>query len=120
MTKKRILVVDDEQISRDGIAEVLQDEGYEVATAAGGHEAVTIFAAFQPDLVLTDLQMPGLDGTGVITHLKSVSPTTPVIIFTADVTIDARRKAERLGVQDYLNKPLNFDDMLTRIKRILT
>lgn len=120
MTKKRILVIDDEQISREGVAEVLADEGYEVAVAADGHEAVTLLASFQPDLVLTDLQMPGLDGVGVLRHVKQVSPTTPVIIFTAHVLIDAQREAQRLGVQDYLNKPLDFDEMLRRVAKALT
>jgi CheY-like chemotaxis protein len=62
MNKKRILIVDDEQISREGVAEVLADEGYEVAEAADGHKAVALLASFQPDLVITDLQMPGLNG----------------------------------------------------------
>jgi two-component system OmpR family response regulator len=119
MTKKRILIIDDEQLSREGVAEVLHDEGYEVATAADGQEALALVVPFRPDLVLTDLQMPRLDGMGVIQHLRDVSPTTPVMIFTADVTLDARRKAERLGVQGYLNKPLNFADMLRRIARLL-
>lgn len=119
MTKKRILVIDDEDISREGVAEVLRDEGYEVAVAVDGLEAVAVLGSFAPHLVLTDLQMPRLDGLGVIGHVKQFHPTTPVMIFTADVTNDARRKAERLGVQDYINKPLNFEDMLERIERLL-
>jgi len=120
MMKKRILVVDDEQISRDGVAEVLTDEGYEVAVAADGQEAITLLPSFQPDLVLTDLQLPGLDGIGVLNHVRSVSPTTLVMIFTADTTIDAKRRAERLGVEDYINKPLDFADLLMRVMQALT
>jgi DNA-binding NtrC family response regulator len=70
--------------------------------------------------VLTDLQMPGVNGIGVLGHVKQVSPTTPVIIFTAHVLIDARREALRLGVQDFLNKPLDFDEMLRRVANALT
>lgn len=117
---KRILVVDDDQVSREGVAEVLSDEGYEVAEAADGHEAIALLASFQPDLVLTDLQMPGLDGVGVLRRVKHVSPATPVIIFTAHVLIDAQREAQRLGVQDYLNKPLELDEMLRRVAKALT
>jgi CheY-like chemotaxis protein len=120
MRKKRILVVDDEQLSREDVAEVLADEGYEVAVAADGHEAITLLASFQPDLVLTDLQMPGLNGLGVLGHVQRVSPTTPVIIFTAHVLIDAQREAQRLGVQDFLNKPLDFEEMLSRVANALT
>ena len=120
MRKKRILVVDDEPLSREGVAEVLADEGYEVAVAADGHEALTVLASFLPDLVLTDLQMPGVNGLGVLGHVKHVSPTTPVIIFTAHVLIDAQREAQRLGVQDFLNKPLDFEEMLSRVANALT
>jgi CheY-like chemotaxis protein len=120
MIKKRILVIDDEQISREGVGEVLEEEGYEVALVADGQEAVARLSSFLPDLVLTDLQMPRLDGIGVLNHVKNIYPTTPVIIFTADITIDAKRTAERLGVQDYINKPLDFTDLLMRVARALT
>jgi two-component system OmpR family response regulator len=118
MTKKRILVVDDDPVSRDGVAEVLVDEGYEVAVAADGQEAIALLLSFRPDLVLTDLRMPNLDGIGVLTHVKRVDPSLPVMVFTAHTTIDAERTAKQLGAQDYLNKPFNFDDMLTRIARV--
>ena len=120
MVKKWILVVDDDQISREGVSEVLCDEGYKVAVASDGHEALTVLASFQPDLVLTDLQMPGLNGVEVLGHVKHISPTTPVIIFTAHVLIDAQREAQRLGVQDFLNKPLDFEEMLRRVATALT
>jgi CheY-like chemotaxis protein len=117
ITKKRILIIDDDQLSRDGVAEVLTDEGYEVAVAADGQEAITLLPSFQPDLVLTDLQMPRLNGIDILNHVRNVSPSIPVIIFTADITLDAKRKAERLGVQDYVNKPLDFADLLVRVAR---
>lgn len=88
--------------------------------AADGQEAVAQLASFQPDLVLTDFNMPGLDGLDVLAQVKNVYPTTPVIIFTADTTIDAQRKAQALGVQDYLNKPLDLTDALERIAHALT
>ncbi len=120
MDKKRILVADDDQATRDAVADLLEDEGYEVALAANGQAAIALAASFQPDIVLTDLNMPELDGAGVLAHIKNTSPTTPVIIFTADTTIDAERKAQSLGVHDYLNKPLDFTDMLIRIERALS
>ena len=119
MVKKWILVVDDEQISREGVSEVLADEGYEVVVAADGHEAITLLASFQPDLVLTDLQMPRLNEVEVLRHVKHVAPSTPVIIFTSHALIDAQREAQRLGVQDYLNKPLDFDEMIRRVAKAL-
>lgn len=120
MDKKRILVADDDQATRETLLELLTDEGYEVAVAADGHKAVALLSSFLPDLVLTDFNMPGLDGMDVLAHVKKVSPATPVLIFTADTTIDAQRKADALGVQDYLNKPLDLTDLLTRIAHALT
>lgn len=120
MVKRRILVVDDDAVTREALAEVLQDEGYEVALAADGLEAVAMLSTYQPDMVLTDLQMPGLNGMNVLTHVKNVYPTTPVIIFTAHATLDAEREARRQGAQDFLQKPLDFDDVLVRIARALT
>jgi len=99
---------------------VLEDEGYEVALAGDGQEAIALLSTFRPDLVLTDLQMPGLDGIDVLNCVKNRYSTTPVIIFTADITIEARRTAERLGVHDYLNKPLDLTDLLRRVARALT
>jgi two-component system OmpR family response regulator len=118
MTKKRVLVIDDEQISREGVGEVLEEDGYEVMLAVDGQEAIALLSSFRPDLILTDLRMPRLDGFGVLNHVKDLSPTTPVLIFTADTTIDAQRTAKRLGAQGYINKPLNFDDMLAQIARV--
>lgn len=120
MEKKRILVADDDQSTREALLDLLTDEDYDVAVAANGQEAVAQLASFQPDLVLTDFNMPGLDGMDVLAHVKHVYPATPVIIFTADTAIDARRKAQALGVQDYLNKPLDLTDTLERIAHALT
>lgn len=119
MIKKRILIVDDDQISRDGVAELLEDEGFTALVAADGAEALPLLVSYQLDLVLTDLHMPKLDGLGLLDHLRNRYPTIPVIIFTAEVALDAKRKAEALGAQDYINKPLNFDDLLMRVKRVL-
>jgi CheY-like chemotaxis protein len=116
---KRILVIDDDSVTRDGVAEVLQEEGYAVAVAADGHEGVRQFTAFHPHLVLTDLQMPRLNGLGVITHIQSVAPATPIILCTADIALDATRKAQSLGIAGYLNKPFEFTHMLDQIAKAL-
>jgi CheY-like chemotaxis protein len=64
--------------------------------------------------------MPHLDGIGVIAHVQKVTPHTPVIVFTADITQDAEEKARSLGVREYINKPLDFTDLLQRIARVFT
>ena len=115
MDRKRILVADDDGSSRELVATALQGADYEVVVAVDGQEAVSLFASSRPHLVLTDLQMPRLDGAGVLRHVKTISPDTPVILFTAHTEIGAEREAQRIGADDYLNKPLNLDELLKRI-----
>ncbi len=90
-----------------------------VAVAADGHDGLAQFTAFQPHLVLTDLQMPRLNGLAVIAHVQSVAPATPIIIFTADIVIDAKRKAQDLGIAGYINKPFEITDTLDLIAKTL-
>ena len=116
----KTLIAEHDRDLRETLSLLLRNEGYDVVVAADGHEAITVLASFQPDLVLTDLQMPGLNGVEVLGHVKHVSPTTPVIIFTAHILIDAQREAHRLGVEDFLNKPLDFDEMLSRVAKALS
>jgi CheY-like chemotaxis protein len=119
MQKKRILVIEDDDMSREGVAEILADEGYEVMAASNGVEGLALLSTYHPDVVLTDLHMPQLDGWGVIERLKQTYPLLPVIIFTSDIEIDTMREAQRLGVQDFVNKPFNLDDLIKRVKRVL-
>jgi len=115
MEKKRILVADDHPLMRESIAKMLQDEGYDVALATDGEEAITLLSTYCPDLVLTDLSMPRLDGIGVLTRVRRITPVIPVIIFTADTTPEVEQEAWQLGAQDYVHKPFDFDDLLKRI-----
>lgn len=116
---QRILVIEDDDLSREGVAEVLADEGYTVVVASNGVEGLAILSTYQLELVLTDLHMPKLDGWGVIAHLKQAHPTMPVIILTSDIEIDAKREAQRLGVQGFVNKPLNLAELVRRVKHVL-
>ena len=118
MPPRRILIADDDHISREAVADFLQDEGYEVHLAANGHEAVAAVAVFQPDLVLTDLHMPpGLSGLDVLQQVRIVSPQTLVFICSSETAEEIRQTAQQLGAHDYINKPLNLDEMLLRIEQ---
>lgn len=115
MLPRRILIADDDQLSRETMADFLQDEGYEVHLAANGHEAVAALPVFQPELVLTDLHMPCLSGLDVLQHVRSVFPQTLVFICTSETAVEVMQTARQLGAHDYVNKPLNLDEMLLRI-----
>jgi two-component system response regulator PilR (NtrC family) len=111
-----ILVVEDEAVPRKNLSRVLRGEGYEVYEAADGQAAVTILADNECDLVLTDLKMPGLDGLGVLRHIQERLPQTFVVLMTAHASVDTAVEALRLGAQDYLLKPLIFEEVLRKVR----
>jgi len=119
MTKARILVVDDEPNARSALAEILKAEGYAVETAADGFKALARVSDFDPDLVLTDLKMPGLDGVELMGKLKEQDPELPVVVMTAFAAVETAVAAMRQGAANYLTKPLNTDELLIVLERAL-
>ena len=115
-----VLVAEDQDSARESLVELLRGEGYEVHEAADGNAAVSLIDQLDLDLVLTDLTMPGLDGIGVLKHVRDMSPQTLVIIMTANATVDSAIEAIHLGAQDYLLKPLLFTEVLRKIQHLMT
>ncbi|HET9753864.1 MAG TPA: sigma-54 dependent transcriptional regulator [Myxococcales bacterium] len=107
MSKARILIVDDEVTTRELFAELLQRWGYDVDQTADGHEALKIAAETHPDVIISDLVMPKLDGLSLVRALREEQPDTPVVIITGKGTIDAAVEAVREGVFDFVEKPLD-------------
>lgn len=119
MNKGRILVVDDEANARNALAEILKDEGYAVETAADGFKALPKLVDFSPDVVLTDLKMPGMDGVELMSKVHAQDPEIGVVIMTAFGAVDTAVRAMRQGAADYLTKPLNADELLVVLQRTL-
>ncbi len=120
MSKARILIVDDEANARNALAEILREEGYQVETAADGFKALARAESFSPDLVLTDLKMPGMDGVELLGKLKqSADIDVEVVVMTAFGAVETAVAAMRAGAADYLTKPLNTDELLLVIERAL-
>jgi DNA-binding NtrC family response regulator len=115
---QRILVVDDDPSIRSSFTEVLADEGTEVWTAASAEEALTAIDAQRPDLVLSDVRMPGLDGIELLRLLKERAPRTDVIIMTAYDDMPTAVAAMREGAFDFLPKPLDLDDLRRVLDRV--
>jgi two-component system response regulator RegX3 len=114
----RILVVEDEESFSDPLSYLLRREGYEVAVAADGHQALADFDRSGADLVLLDLMLPGLSGTEVCRQLRAQS-SVPIIMLTAkDSEIDKVVGLE-LGADDYVTKPYSSRELLARIKAVL-
>jgi DNA-binding NtrC family response regulator len=114
-----ILVAEDQDSARESLAELLQGEGYEVHAAADGKAGIDLVDQYDLDLVLTDLSMPHADGMALLRHICDVSPQTLVILMTAHATVDTAVEAIRLGAQDYLLKPLIFEDVLRKVQHLM-
>lgn len=116
----KILCIDDEPFIRLATGDWLCDLGHEVLEAANGAEGIAVFRKHRPDLVLTDLRMPGGDGFLVVAHLAEEAPNTPVVIISGTGTVDEAVKTLRLGAWDYLTKPLTDMNLLaTTVERLL-
>jgi DNA-binding NtrC family response regulator len=110
-SKARILIVDDEVNARTALVELLRDAGYEVESAADGFKALGKLADFAPDLVLTDLKMPGMDGVELLAKVQEQAPGVPVVMMTAFGAVDSAVGAMRAGARDYLTKPVNVGEL---------
>ncbi|HEX2877278.1 MAG TPA: sigma-54 dependent transcriptional regulator, partial [Polyangiaceae bacterium] len=117
--KAKILVVDDEASARSGLGKLLEQEGYQVVQAADGREALDVVAEEAPDLIVTDLKMPNMDGMGLLANLRERGVTTPAIVATAFGEVSSAVAAMRAGAEDYLTKPIDFDAMLLVVERTL-
>jgi two-component system response regulator PilR (NtrC family) len=114
---KSILIVEDEQVLRESLAGLLEEEGYEVLQAGNGAEGYAIVLERPVNLILTDVRMPEMDGMELLDRLRQLAPETPVIMMTAYGTVDSAVAAMRAGGWDYLLKPVQFDDLLLKIQR---
>ncbi len=115
----RILVVDDEVSARKALAALLEHEGYETAQAPDGIQALHLVETFKPDIVLTDLRMPLMDGLELIKELHVQDPDLCCIVMTAYGTIDNALEAIRSGANHYLTKPLNFDEVMLILEKCI-
>ena len=116
---KTILIVEDEVVLRESLAELLTGEGYRILQAGDGKTAYELAMAGPVDLVLSNVRMPEMDGIALLGNLRRLAPQTPVIMITAYGTVQSAVAAMRSGACDYLLKPVQFDDLLLKIQRTL-
>ena len=115
----RILVADDEAGARSGMATLLRGEGFEVDVAEDGEIALARVLENSPDVLVTDLQMPGLDGIQLLERAQAALPELIVILVTAFAHVDTAVRAMRSGAEHYLTKPVQIDELLIVIDRAL-
>ena len=117
--KARILVVDDEEDSRDALATFLRSEGFSLDVAENGRAALAQMAELPSDLVLTDLDMPEMGGMGLLAAAREHHPSIPVIVATGAQELASAVAAMHAGAENYLTKPLDLDAVLVAVQRAL-
>jgi len=115
----RLLVIDDEKNIREGLAESLTDDGYDVACAKDGDDGWNRFCQGDIDLVITDLKMPGITGDELMRRIFEKASGFPVIILTAHGSVEGAVSAMRAGAWDFLTKPVDLDHLSLKVKRAL-
>src|SRR5579863_2330261 len=115
----RILIVDDESNARAALSEILREDGYATETAADGFKALGKLDEFAPDIILTDLKMPGLDGIAFMEKARAAAPGTVFVVMTAFGTISSAVEAMKKGAENYLLKPLDPETLGAVVERAM-
>ena len=119
MKQNKLLVVDDEHLIRWSLEQNLKKQGYEVVTAGTGEDALRLVREEQPDLVLLDIQLPGISGIDALEKIKEHDDDIIVIMVTANSGLENAVKAMRLGAYDYVSKPFNLEELSIVVRKAL-
>ncbi|MDQ7065391.1 MAG: sigma-54 dependent transcriptional regulator [candidate division KSB1 bacterium] len=115
---KKILIIDDEDLFREDLGMLLTQQGYECRTAPTAEDGLAAFREFMPDIVLSDIVLPGKNGVEILDDLRQMNPACTIIMMTAFGTLETAVEAFRKGAADYILKPLVIEDLLRKIERI--
>jgi DNA-binding NtrC family response regulator len=117
---KRILVVDDEENTRIGLSKLLSQEGFQVESAANGNDALEMLGQHKINLVISDINMPDMNGLVFLRELSRKFPSTNVIMMTAYGGVESYLEAMNLGAYEYLHKPVRLDELRSVMKKIFS
>ncbi len=120
MSTDRIIILDDEPDLAENWGRVLRSSGYECFTSTDPHEALRLIESEHPDLLLTDLQMPEMDGMEILGRAREIDSTMPVMMITGYATVESAVAAVKAGAFDYLPKPFSIDQLKVAVDRALT
>lgn len=118
--QKRILIIEDDVHIAEGLKLNLALQGYEAAIARSGTAGLKMWKEWNPQLIVLDIMLPGLDGWSVLRHIRLEEERLPILILSAKGAPDDRVKGFSFGVDDYLAKPFNLEEFLLRVQRLLT
>jgi two-component system response regulator AtoC len=115
--KTSLLIIEDDPDGARSVKDAAEDAGFEVTLTARGIDGVNRFRDLRPDLVLTDLVLPDIDGIDVLTRIRQLDANVPVIVMTAYGSVESSVRAMRAGAYDYVTKPLDLDDIQSKLRR---
>ncbi len=116
---KRILVVDDEENAREALSKILIHDGFDVSSVPNGLEALNFLRSRDVELIITDINMPEMNGLAFLRELSRSRPDTNVIMLTAYGEVESYLEAMSLGAFEYINKPVKYDELKKVIRKIL-
>lgn len=119
MSEHCILVIEDQEDLAELYEEAIKNSGHGVRTALSGEEGIAEFRAGGADVILLDMTLPEMHGAEVLREIRALNASVPVIIITGEASEQLHQQCERLGVHDYLKKPVDYDALLTSIKLAL-
>ena len=116
----KILAIDDQQLILLSVEKRLLEIGYTVAIADSGEKGISLFESFKPDLVLVDINMPGISGLDVVKHIRTTKKSkTPILVMSGNTEENVIIDGFALGIEDYMKKPVSLEEMAARIKRLI-
>ena len=119
MSKKTVLLVDDEEGIRESLTGIFEDEGYEVLSSPTAEDALSLLKERMPDIIFLDVWLPEMDGIEALSKINEMERDIPVVIISGHGNIELAIKATRLGAYDFLEKPLSLDKVLLVAQRAL-
>ena len=118
--QENVWIIDDDKSIRWVLEKALTQEGIQTSTFESGDSALNKLRNAQPDVIITDVRMPGTDGLGLLAHIQDNYPSLPVIIMTAHSDLDSAVQSYQGGAFEYLPKPFDLDDAVSLVKRAVT
>lgn len=118
--RSKLLVVDDQMGVRRLLYEAFNDDDFEVRMAGSGLEAVEMVREYDPDLILLDMKMPGMNGLEALYHIKKFNSKAAVVMMTAYGELEIVSEAMKLGVNEYITKPFDINELKDLVKRIIS
>lgn len=115
----KILVIDDEEILRHCLDDILSDAGFKVQTASSGEEGLQLFEEEFFEIILLDIKMPGMSGIEVLKAIKKINPETKVIIITGYASVNTAVESMKLGASDYLTKPFDMNQIKESVYQLV-